>query len=124
MIRHIGEIKSEVIELLDLKIEKSNLIYLGDSNIQHMIDTHPYDYNRYGEYISEIVNNPDYVGLNKKDNSIEYVKEFIENNKYVKVAVRISTNGKYYARSIYTLNNNRVKNFIENKTLLPIDKIV
>lgn len=42
----------------------------------------------------------------------------IINNKYVKVAVRISSSGIFYARYLYVLNSNRVKNFINKGTLI------
>ena len=36
----------------------------------------------------------------------------IINNEYVKVAVRISSSGIFYARSLYVLNSNRVKTLL------------
>ena len=48
---------------------------LGESNIAHMVSRHPEDYALYGEYIPLILSMPDYVALNTKDESIEYVKE-------------------------------------------------
>lgn len=114
----IGKIKSSVIAALQLNnVCEGTPIFLGDTNIQHMKSKHSQAYLKYGTRIPLIVNSPDYVGLNPKDNSIEYVKEFNVDNEFVKVAVRISTNGTYFARSIYVLNNNRVNNFIAKNTL-------
>ena len=79
--------------------------------------SHPADYAKYGTYISDILSTPDYVGINPKDDSIEYVKEYLINQEYVKVAVRVSTAGRYFARSLYVLNQNRVHNFIAKGTL-------
>lgn len=59
----------------------------------------------------------DYVGINSSDNSIEFVKEYVIDNEFVKVAVRVSRGNKLYARSLYVLNNRRVKNFIAKNTL-------
>ncbi len=117
MKKKIGVINKRIIELLNLNINENTPILLGKGNIDHIKQKHPQDYEKYFKYISVIVNNPDYVGINKKNNSIEYVKEFKVNNAYVKVAVRVSTKGTFFARSLYTLNNNRVKNFIEKGTL-------
>ena len=64
-----------------------------------------------------ILATPDYVGQNPTDGSIEYVKEFLLAGEYVKVAVRLSQSDRYYARSLYVLNNNRVRNYIAKGTL-------
>ena len=42
-------------------------------------------------------------------------------NEYVKVAVRVASSGKYYARSLYVLNHNRVHNFIKKGTLKRVE---
>jgi hypothetical protein len=113
----VGQIKPDVIAALNLSIPADTPIYIGDSNISHMKSKHPNDYAKYGQYINVILASPDYVGINPSDNSIEYVKEFVINNDFVKVAVRVSQSGNLYARSLYILNPNRVKNFVANGTL-------
>ena len=118
MVKQVGKITQNLISKLNLKIPADTPILLGASNIQHMKTSHPADYSKYGRYIKDILNAPDYVGINKKDGSIEYVKEYVLDNEFVKVAVRVSTNGSYFARSLYVLNNNRVNNFIQKGTLL------
>lgn len=115
--KKIGIISSKVITALELKIEQGESILLGDSNIEHMKKKHPEAYEKYGKEIPLILGNPDYVGINAKDGSIEYVKEYRIDDEYVKVAVRVSGNKKYFARSIYVLNKTRVKNFIAKGTL-------
>ena len=87
-----------------------------------MKSSHPVDYAKYGNELSNILTDPDYVGQNPNDGSIEFVKEFVVDGKFVKVAVRLSKSDRYYARSLYTLNNNRVKNFIKKGTLKKIIK--
>lgn len=116
-IEKVALITEHIESLLKIPIAEDRNIYLGPSNIAHMLRSHPEDYARYGEYIPDILSSPDYVGINPKDGSIEYVKEFTVDSKYVKVAVRISAGDKYYARSIYSLNTNRVNNFIRDNKL-------
>ena len=53
----------------------------------------------------------------KTISNIEYVKEFLTNGEYVKVAVRVSAGNRFYARSMYVLNKNRTVNFIKKGTL-------
>lgn len=118
MANQVGTITEEIIDILGITNIKPNTpILLGDTNIQHMKSSHPEDYQKYSSHIINILASPDYVGINKKDNSIEYVKEFKVDNNFVKVAVRISLNGNVFARSIYVLNKNRVNNFINKGTL-------
>ena len=100
----IGIISETVKNVLGLSDVLDSNIYLGKTNIQHMCTSHPDAYLKYKDELENILKYPDYVGLNPKDNSIEYVKNFLINSEYVKVAVRVSTAGKYYARSIYVLN--------------------
>lgn len=113
----VGKLSARVISLLGLSQKQDQPILLGASNIAHMQAKHPADYQKYGQYIPHILSQPDYVGQNPKDGSIEYVKEFKVNNDFVKVAVRISGQGNLYARSVYVLKPNRVQNFIQAGTL-------
>lgn len=115
--KQVGKLSQRVIELLGVTLSEGRSILLGESNIAHMVSRHPEDYALYGEYIPLILSMPDYVALNTKDESIEYVKEVQMDDIYVKVAVRVSARGQLFARSVYRLNTNRAKNFIEKGTL-------
>ena len=108
----VGIVAPHIANLLGLQHLAGKPIFLGPTNIQHMQSSHPLDYAKYGIELTNILASPDYVASNPKDGSMEYVKEFLVNQEYVKVAVRISAGGNLYARSLYVLNNNRVKNFI------------
>jgi len=111
----IGAFSSSVIKLLNLDIPINTPIFIGESNILHMKNNHPVDFEKYFPVMAEIIAEPDYVCINKKDGSLEYVKEYKPDQ--VKVAVRVSTNGTYYARTLYVLNNQRVLDFIEKGIL-------
>lgn len=115
--KQVGKLSQRVIEVLGLTLSEGRSILLGESNIAHMVSRHPEDYALYGEYLPLILSMPDYVALNTKDESIEYVKEVQMDDVYVKVAVRVSARGQLFARSVYRLNTNRAKNFIEKGTL-------
>lgn len=120
MFTKVGKISEKVVIILALDESKfkDKDIYLGQSNINHMLNRHPDAYNKYGSYITTILSSPDYIAYNQNDNSLEYVKEFQIDNEFVKVAVKASNAGQqYYARTIYVLNNNRVANFIASGTL-------
>ena len=115
--QRVGQLSERVISLLELPLKVNQPIFLGSSNIAHMQNRHPADYEKYGAYIPMILEHPDYVGQNPQDDSIEYVKEFQIDGEYVKVAVRLSGSGKLFARTVYRLNPRRVENFINKGTL-------
>ena len=112
MRQQIGKLNKNVIQLLGLSVPCNTPIYISDTNILHMQTSHPADYQKYGNDIRTILKFPDYVGINPKDNSIEFANEYVINGEYVKVAVRVSASNIYYARSLYVLNPIRVKNYI------------
>ena len=113
----VGTISAKVASLLGLSIPAGTPIHLGQTNVAHMRQSHPDDYAKYGADITAILAAPDYVGLNPSDGSIEYVKEYVIDGDFVKLAVRVSGSGRYYARSLYVLNPQRVQNFINKGTL-------
>jgi hypothetical protein len=59
----VGEITQAVIEALGLSAAPGTPIFIGLSNVSHMMNKHPEEYVKYGAYIHDIVNTPDYVGL-------------------------------------------------------------
>ncbi|MDD3403707.1 MAG: transposase [Hespellia sp.] len=122
MRKKIGYFSQNVIDLLGLDIQPGTSIYIADTNITHMKMSHPSDFEKYGGDIEQIIAYPDYVGRNEKDDSIEFSKEYVLDGEYVKVAVRVSNGNVYYARSMYILNPNRVRNFIKKGTLKKLDK--
>lgn len=121
MVNIVGSVSQKVQSLLNISITGDTNIYIGNTNISHMMSSHPSDYTKYGHQLTNILTYPDYVGLNPNNNSLEYVKEYQIDNEFVKVAVRLSNGNKFYARSIYVLNNTRVHNFINCGTLKNIN---
>ena len=113
--KQVGVITAQVIQILGLDIIPDTPIYLGDTNIAHMEVNHERDYSLYGDLIEEIIASPTYVGY--KRGSIEYIKEVSE---YVKVAVRVSSDGDYFARTLYTMNSYKVEKMVVKGNLLPL----
>ena len=115
----VGEISLEVINLLGLPLSESTLIYVGVTNIAHMAKEHSYEFNRFYDKLSFIISMADYVRLKEDDGSIEYIKSF---GSYIKLAVRIAGDGKYYARSLYFIETNRVENLVKKGELKKLTK--
>ena len=110
----IGTVNMKVIKLLNLEYKEEIPIILGDTNIEHMKNKHPEDYKKYGQDIAKIIKYPTYISRNPKQGSIEYIKEYKKNNQFVLVAVRISNNGKMFAKTLFSMTD-RKKNIYLNK---------
>lgn len=114
MNKQIGKVTKKVIELLDLDFTEELPIILGDTNIEHMKRQHIEDYNKYGNDIEDIINNPTYVAKNPNQGSIEYIKEYVINNEFVLVAVRISNKGTMFAKTLFTMSERKKNIYLNN----------
>jgi len=120
----IGEISDEVKNVLELDLPSGTPIYIGPTNIEHIQREHPTEYEKYFPLLPRIISAPDFVGINPKDNSIEYIKTFPTSaGQYLKLAVRISNDGFLFARSLYEILERTVKQRAEKGMLKPLTEL-
>ena len=117
----IGYISQAVIKALDLKISPNTPVFIGESNIEHIKSRHPYEYDKYYQDIGLIINSPDYVGLNPKDDSILFAKLYKVNGEYIRVAVKITSGGKCFAKTLHSLSTCNAERYLEKGTLKRLD---
>lgn len=112
----VGELTNRIIDILELEEKPRNIKFAYD-RIAHC-ENHKKDfkneqsYNKSMQNIPLILNNPDYVGYNKNNNSIEYIKRIDE---LTLVAIRIKQKGDLFLRSIYPISEVKLKNKILSK---------
>ena len=111
----IGVLTKRVVDLLDLDFEAETPIYIGEQNIEHMERHHPKEYKKFGRKIPRILSEPDYIGLNDTDESIEYIKSF---GLFIKVAVRVSNSGRLFARSLYRVSDKQISLWVHTGRLI------
>lgn len=117
----IGYISQAVIKTLNLKISPNTPVFIGESNIEHIKNRHPYEYDKYYRDVGIIINSLDYVGLSPKDGSILFVKLYKINGEYIRVAVKITSGGKCYAKTLYLLSTCNAERYLEKGTLKKLD---
>lgn len=117
----IAHISREVIDILELDIVPNTPVFIGETNLEHIKSRHPYEYDKYLPDIGNIINQPDYVGLSRKDSSILFVKLYEINGEYIRVAVRITSGGKCYAKTLHLLSTCNAERYIEKGTLKKLD---
>ncbi len=114
MNEQIGKVTKKIIDILGLEYEQEQPIFIGEANISHMQEKHPEDFKKYGANIEDIIKNPTYLARNKKKKSIEFIKEYKIDNEYVLVAVRVSNNNVHFARTMYIMADEKVKNYFKH----------
>lgn len=62
------------------------------------------------EQIPSIIENPDYLSIHPKDNSISFIKNF---SSHVSVAIRISVSGALSYRTMYPITDAQLTNYID-----------
>lgn len=113
----IAYISQEIIDTLNLNLSPNTPVYIGKNNIEHIKNRHPYKFDKYYQDISTIINNPDYVGLNPKDNSLLMVKLYQLNNEYIRVAVKVTSKKICYAKTLHLLSSCNAERYLEKGTL-------
>jgi hypothetical protein len=116
----IGHITQSIITLLALGIAPQP-IFWGESNREHVEANHPATYAKYVSFlvtaIADVLKAPDYAG--KRNDAIEYIK-IMPDGEILKVAVRASKRGIYFARTAYPISRGELDNFLAKKTLLKV----
>lgn len=119
--KKVGEFTKKIINQLQLNIPAGTPILIGDSNVDHIKSRHPYEYGQYYNRLSDIISNPDYIGLSPKDNSVQFVKEFCINSEYIRVAVKVTSKGKSFVKTMHLLSTYNAERYIQKGTLKKLD---
>lgn len=117
----VGYISQSVIETLHLKLKPNTPVFIGESNIEHIKSRHPYEYDKYYRDISTIINSPDYVGKNPKDGSLLFVKLYKVQEEYIRVAVKITSDRRCFAKTLHSLSTCNAERYLEKGTLKRLD---
>ena len=107
----VGELSYRVIKLLGLSLQEGTPIYIGKENIRHIKKSHLRDFQKYGKDINKIISFPTYVSRNPKKNSIEYIKVYEDKGDYVLVAVRSSSSGILYIRTLFIMSYEKIAKY-------------
>ena len=119
----IGKLDKNKLGKYKNRILTENVI-LTTERIEHIKEHHPGDYEKYGDYISEIINEPDYVlNDNKNIDTVLFMKTIDIEDKNIQLVIRLNTNKNESDKqnSILTLwkvKNKTYKQMIRNKEIL------
>lgn len=127
--QYIGKIDRKKLGKYQEKIITETVI-LTNERMRHILEHHPGDYENFHMYITEILENPDYIldDVKNKD-TVLYLKSLRENKKNIQIVVKLNTSkvNKEKYNSIITLwkiRTNTYNQLIRNKKIiyLKLDK--
>lgn len=115
-------VKDSIKELLGLETEVSEIEYSKHGLKRHLEKRKHYDVLKYVDKISDIIENPDYVGINTngKKLALEYVKCYKKN---ILLALKVNkTKDKFFIVSMYSINDYKLNSRKFSGRLKKVDK--
>lgn len=118
----VGKIKREIYSCITEDI-KTDEVIITEERVQHIKDRHPNDYERYYEYLTEIIEDPQYIVETAKTNTALILHEFKQGTEVFKTVMRLktSTDNIEYKNSIITfmkINEKEWNRLLKNKRIL------
>ncbi len=118
--KEIGFIKETIKSKLNISTN-TDKIFISNGLIKHLEKRNHQNMFKYLNEIENIINNPDYIGINprEKETSLEYVKILSDN---VLVGIKLDMKNDYfYVATIHEISNLKLNQRIKNGRLLIFD---
>lgn len=120
----VGKINKDIYKCIISDIVTDEVVII-DERIAHIEGRHPGDYQRYQQYIADMVLNPDYIIKDDRPFTAMVLKEFknADKSKHFRLALRLLTpeDAQEYKNSVITFMKIREKEYmrlVKNKQVL------
>lgn len=122
MVYLVGKINRDIYKCIVNDIV-TNEVIITDERIQHIKNRHPEDYERFFLYISQIIENPDYIIRANKENMGVLMKKIEMSGEKFKLVLKIAVKNdpKGYKNSVISfwhIGDVTWKKTIKNKDIL------
>lgn len=121
-VHYIGKINKDIYNCVTEDIVTEDVI-ITDERIKHIKERHPNDFEKYCQYMIEMVSSPEFIVEANKPKSALILKSFADDDKQFKAVLRLvtSSDNADFKNSIITfmkINNQEWKRLIKNKKIL------
>lgn len=122
-LQYIGKLDKEKLGKYRDKVVTDEVV-LTDERIEHIKEHHPGDFENYGKYVSDIIEDPEYVVNDSKNiDTVLFMKTIKDNERNIQVVVKLNTNEtlKDKQNSILTLwkiKDKAYRQILRNKEIL------
>ena len=119
---YIGKLDIEIYKCVTADIQTDEVI-ITDERVQHIKERHPNDFERYCQYMREIIENPEYIVEANKPKSALLLKTVTEGEDVFKTVLRLITSDDdpAFKNSIITfmkIDDKEYKRLVKNKKVL------
>ena len=102
---------------------KSERVIITETQVEHIKQHHPNDFERYFSYAGQIISDPDYILEANKPNTAFVLKSIEENDNHFQIILRLKTSNDpdEYENSIITflkVNDKRFERYLRTKKIL------
>ena len=121
-VHQIGRIDIEKYRVVTEQIRTDEVI-ITEERIQHIKERHPNDFERYAQYLQDIVENPQYILEDNSPYMAILLKEYVEEGKRFRLILRLSMHSDPadYKNSIITfleISERKFQKYLRNKKIL------
>ena len=118
----IGKIDMNIYRCVSENITEDDVI-ITEERISHIKERHPYDFEKYCDYLRKIVEEPDYIIQSNKSNTALILKAFDEEDNSFQTILRLKTSSDdpKFKNSIITfmrINKKEWNRLLRNKSIL------
>lgn len=118
----IGKIDIEKYRVVSAHIRTDEVI-ITEERIAHIKERHPNDFERYAQYLTEVVEAPDYILASKKPNTAFLLKSFTAAGERFQLILRLAVEGDTagYKNSVITflrVEEKRYNRYLRTKKIL------
>ena len=121
-VHYLGKIDKEIYQCVTDNITTDEVV-ITDNQIEHIKEKHPNDYERYYQYLTRIVQDPDYILEANKPHTALVLKRIEDNGKHYQLILRLHTSDdpKDYKNSVITfmkISEKRYNRYLRTKKIL------
>lgn len=121
-VQTIGKIDPQKYRVVSEAIRTDEVI-ITDERIQHIKDHHPNDFERYSQYISKMLESPQYILEDSVPNTAVILQHFVENDEHFRLILKLAVVGDAPAKknSVITflkISEKKFKKYLRNKKIL------
>ena len=118
----VGRIRVEKYRVVSANIRTDEVV-ITDERIEHIRQRHPNDFERYAQYMAEIVEAPDYILEANRPNTAFLLKAFEEDGERFQLILRLAVEGEKpeYKNSVITflkVEEKRYRRYLRTKKVL------